>query len=73
MYRLMSGASLIAMAGLFGATASAQDAAEDTEAKRLQTVTVTSTKRVESAQSIPVAVNALGEQELEAQIGRAHV
>ncbi|MEO1641912.1 MAG: TonB-dependent receptor [Pseudomonadota bacterium] len=66
MYRLMSGASLIAMAGLFGATASAQDAAEDTEAKRLQTVTVTSTKRVESAQSIPVAVNALGEQELEA-------
>lgn len=66
MYRLMSSASLIAMAGLFGATASAQEAAEETESKRLQTVTVTSTKRVETAQSIPVAVNALGEQELEA-------
>ena len=34
--------------------------------KRLQAVTVTATKRAESAQSIPVAVTALGEQELEA-------
>ena len=67
MYRLMSGVSLIAMSGLFGMTAVAQDA-EQTEAKRLSTVTVTATKRSESAQSIPVAVNAIGEQELE-QLG----
>ncbi|MEL7231266.1 MAG: TonB-dependent receptor, partial [Pseudomonadota bacterium] len=67
MYRLMSGASVIAIAGLFAATATAQDAGEpEEERKRLQTVTVTATKRVETAQSIPVAVNALGEQELEA-------
>ncbi|MEM1036508.1 MAG: TonB-dependent receptor [Pseudomonadota bacterium] len=67
MYRLMSGVSVIAIAGLFASTASAQDAAEpEEERRRLQTVTVTATKRVETAQSIPVAVNALGEQELEA-------
>ncbi|MFN3214760.1 MAG: TonB-dependent receptor [Henriciella sp.] len=65
MYRLMSGVSLIAMSGLFGFSAAAQDA-EDGEARRLQQVTVTATKRSESAQSIPVAVNAIGEQELEA-------
>ncbi len=65
MYRLMSGASLIAMSSLFGLSAVAQDAAEP-EVKRLKSVTVTATKRTESAQSIPVAVNALGEQELEA-------
>lgn len=65
MYRLMSGVSLIAMSGLFGFSAVAQDA-EDGEARRLQQVTVTATKRSESAQSIPVAVNAIGEQELEA-------
>ncbi|MEM9376547.1 MAG: TonB-dependent receptor [Pseudomonadota bacterium] len=64
MYRLMSGVSLIAMTSLFGVTAMAQDTAEP-ETKRLQSVTVTATKRSESAQSIPVAVNALGEQELE--------
>ena len=67
MYRLMSGASLIAMMSLSGISASAQDAAEPAE-KRLQSVTVTATKRAESAQSIPVAVNAIGEQELE-QLG----
>lgn len=65
MYRLMSGASLIAMTSLFGLNAMAQDA-DEAEPKRLTTVTVTATKRSESAQSIPVAVNALGEQELEA-------
>ncbi|MEL6665138.1 MAG: TonB-dependent receptor [Pseudomonadota bacterium] len=64
MYRLMSGASLIAMSGLFGLSAAAQDA-EESDARRLKPVTVTATKRSESAQSIPVAVNALGEQELE--------
>ena len=64
MYRLMSGASVIAMSGLFGLSAAAQDA-EESDARRLKPVTVTATKRSESAQSIPVAVNALGEQELE--------
>ncbi len=65
MYRLMSGASLIAITTIFGMQATAQDSGE-TEARRLKAVTVTATKRSESAQSIPVAVNALGEQELEA-------
>ncbi len=64
MHRLMSGASLIAMSSLFGLNAVAQDAAEP-KVKRLKSVTVTATKRSESAQNIPVAVNALGEQELE--------
>lgn len=64
MYRLMSGVSVMAMTSLFGFSAMAQDA-DETEARRLKPVTVTATKRSESAQSIPVAVNALGEQELE--------
>lgn len=64
MYRLMSGVSLIAMTSLFGMSAVAQDA-DEADSRRLKTVTVTATKRTESAQSIPVAVNALGEQELE--------
>lgn len=65
MYRLMSGASLIAMTSLFTFSATAQNA-EEADTRRLQSVTVTATKRSESAQSIPVAVNAIGEQELEA-------
>ncbi len=65
MYRLMSGVSLIAMTSLFGMSAVAQDA-DEADARRLTTVTVTATKRSESAQSIPVAVNAIGEQELDA-------
>jgi outer membrane receptor protein involved in Fe transport len=60
----MSGVSLIAMTSLFGMSAVAQDA-DEADSRRLKTVTVTATKRSESAQSIPVAVNALGEQELE--------
>ena len=60
----MSGVSLIAMSGLFGLSAVAQDA-DESEARRLKPVTVTATKRTESAQSIPVAVNAIAEQELE--------
>lgn len=64
MYRLMSGASLLAITTVFAATAHAQEAKEP-ETRRLQAVTVTATKRTESAQTIPVAVNALGEKELE--------
>ncbi|MEP1144241.1 MAG: TonB-dependent receptor [Henriciella sp.] len=54
----------MAMTSLFNVSAVAQDA-EEPDARRLQQVTVTATKRSESAQSIPVAINALGEQELE--------
>ena len=65
MNRLKYGASLIAMAGLVAPVALAQDApAEPASAKRLQTVTITATKRSESAQDVPVAVTALGEQQL---------
>ncbi|MEM6626385.1 MAG: TonB-dependent receptor [Pseudomonadota bacterium] len=62
MHRLMGGASLIAITSLFGLSAHAQEA-EEAEA-RLATINVTATKRSESAQDIPVAVNAIGEQEL---------
>ncbi|MEQ9316623.1 MAG: TonB-dependent receptor [Henriciella sp.] len=67
MKRLMGGASVLAIGALVFAAPSyaqeqAQPAAKD---RRLKTVTVTATKRSESAQSIPVTVNALGEQELD--------
>ena len=68
MNRLLTGVSLAAMTGMISFGAAAQDSAEEPEARRLQAVTVTATKRSESAQSIPVAVNAIGEQELE-QLG----
>jgi iron complex outermembrane recepter protein len=68
MNKFMYGASLVAIAGFIASQAQAQDAgAAQPKAKerRLQAVTVTATKRSESAQDIPVAVTALGEQELE--------
>jgi outer membrane receptor protein involved in Fe transport len=68
MNKFMYGASLLANAGFVASQAHAQDAgAKQPKAKerRLQAVTVTATKRSESAQDIPVAVTALGEQELE--------
>ncbi|MEO0467159.1 MAG: TonB-dependent receptor [Pseudomonadota bacterium] len=70
MFRPMNGASALAISAVFcTSTAFAQDisgaAAPEASDRRLQTVTVTSTKRSESAQDIPVAVNALGEQELD--------
>ena len=67
MFRFMNGASVLALsAAVFATSAAAQEAGEQAENRRLQTVTVTATKRVETAQDIPVAVQALGEQELEA-------
>lgn len=70
MPRMMNGVSALAISTVFCAsTALAQTAAESTsqaEDRRLQTVTVTATKRAESAQDIPVTVSAIGEQELEA-------
>lgn len=69
MNKFMYGASLIAMASLIAPQSIAQDAGEEpVETRRLQAVTVTATKRTETAQSIPVAVTALGSQELE-QLG----
>ena len=66
MNKLLYGASLIAIAGLAVSQAQAQEAAPaPAKEKRLQAVTVTATKRTESAQDIPVAVTALGEQELD--------
>lgn len=66
MQRFMSGASLIALSSLTITSAYAQ-ASSDTapESRRLEAVTVTATKRAESAQDIPVAVQAIGEQELD--------
>ena len=69
MNRLMGGASLLAIGALavsLPATAQAQE--EGASKRRLQTVTVTATKRSESAQDIPVTVSALGEMELD-QLG----
>ncbi len=69
MNKFMYGASLIAMASLITPQAIAQEEADaPAEERRLTAVTVTATKRAESAQSIPVAVTALGSQELE-QLG----
>jgi iron complex outermembrane receptor protein len=67
MQRLMCGASLIALSSLAIGTAHAQESADDSsDSRRLEAVTVTATKRAESAQDIPVAVQAIGEQQLEA-------
>lgn len=63
------GASLLAIAGLVASHAEAQEAGTAKPAakeRRLQAVTITATKRTESAQDVPVAVTALGEQELDA-------
>jgi len=65
MRKLMCGVSGIAMTLSFGLTATAQDVADEAgDERRLAPVTVTSTKRVESAQDIPVTVSALGEETL---------
>ena len=67
MNKLLCGASGIAMTlALCAPAALAQEAASDTASeRRLTPVTVTATKRSESAQSIPVAVSALGEETLD--------
>lgn len=70
MSRMLNGVSTIAITAIiFASAAAAQDTTattqKQTKDRRLQTVTVTATKRTESAQDIPVAVNAIGSQELE--------
>lgn len=73
MTRFMNGVSALALTTVLLAAPAVAQQTEDTDTgaeanRRLQTVTVTATKRAESAQSIPVTVNAIGEQELE-QLG----
>ncbi|MEM6409995.1 MAG: TonB-dependent receptor [Pseudomonadota bacterium] len=65
MRNLMSGVSGIAIILATGVSAEAQETVSDeVDARRLAPVTVTATKRSESAQDIPVAVSALGEETL---------
>lgn len=73
MSKMMTGVSALAMTAVWFATPSmaqtAPDAAEPASepgARRLQAVTVTATKRAESAQDVPVTVNAIGAEDLEA-------
>jgi len=68
MNRLMGGASLLAITAFTISLPAIAQSADGAENRRLKTVTVTATKRTESAQNIPVTVNALGEQELD-QLG----
>ena len=68
MFRLTNGVSAVAIATLLGAPVAGAQTEIDQEPsseRRLPSVTVTATKRAESAQDVPVAVNAIGAQELE--------
>ena len=68
MFRLTNGVSAVAIATLLGApVAGAQTEIEQepSSERRLAAVTVTATKRAESAQDVPVVVNAIGAEELE--------
>jgi outer membrane receptor protein involved in Fe transport len=64
----MGGASLLAITAFTISLPAIAQSADGAENRRLKMVTVTATKRTESAQNIPVTVNALGEQELD-QLG----
>ena len=70
MKKLFGGASLLTIGAIVSASPVMAQTQETTAQnnRRLNTVTVTATKRSESAQDIPVTVTALGEQELE-QLG----
>ena len=66
MTHLKKSVSIVAISLALAPVALAQESDEDVDERRLKSVTVTATKRSEDAQSIPVAVTALGEQDLEA-------
>lgn len=66
MTHLKKSVSIVAISLALAPVALAQESDEDGDERRLKSVTVTATKRSEDAQSIPVAVTALGEQDLEA-------
>lgn len=68
MFRMMNGVSALAITSLLCSSVALAQAAPDTEEaadRRLKTVTVTATKRTETAQDIPVTVNALDASDLE--------
>ncbi len=66
MTKFLNGASVAAIAVAFGAPlAHAQEQDQAAAERRLNPVTVTATKREESAQDVAVAVTALGEETLE--------
>ncbi len=64
MYRLLSGVSVLAVTSALSVQAVAQEA-ETSSNSRIDEIVVTATKRAESSQNIPVAVNALGEEQLD--------
>ncbi|MEO0753419.1 MAG: TonB-dependent receptor, partial [Pseudomonadota bacterium] len=72
MFRMMNGVSALAISTVFSMSPAlaqtAADPAPATDDRRLQAITVTATKRAESAQDVPVAVSAIGEQQLD-QLG----
>ena len=70
MKKLFGGASLLAIGAIVSASPVMAQTQETTAKnnRRLSTVTVTATKRSESAQDIPVTVSAIGETELQ-QLG----
>jgi len=69
MNRILIGVSALAITTAFYTaafeTAYAQEGSEEASDRRLKTVTVTATKRTETAQDIPVTVNALDSSDLE--------
>lgn len=65
MSHLKQSVSIVALSLACSPLSLAQES-DDGDERRLKSVTVTATKRSEDAQSIPVAVSALGEQDLEA-------
>lgn len=68
MTHLKKSVSIVALSLAFTPLAFVQESEEEQEGdeRRLKSVTVTATKRSEDIQTIPVAVSALGEQDLEA-------
>lgn len=68
MHKLLGGASLLTISALVAASPAMAQSQDGANKRRLNTVTVTATKRSESAQDIPVTVSAIGEQELD-QLG----
>ena len=64
MSRIKYGVSLATLTLAFAPVSGAQET-DQAEERRLKPVTVTATKRAATAQSIPVAVNAIGEQQLD--------
>ncbi len=67
MARNLSGASLIVIASLIlpSQSLAQENQSEGVSEKRLQSIVITATKRDESAQDVPIAVNAIGAEDLD--------